>query len=136
MKKSNANSMIESRKREHTWQDFGTIIINLSGVAGVPLSKIPVTWSPFEPDNNGGVEDCVIMVQNGTIADIKCNETYPYICYKKKLDALVFSGCGTVDKGNCSNSMFKISMYIRLVWCPGQNKRIAPLSFLHGCRKR
>jgi glycerol-3-phosphate O-acyltransferase len=25
---------------------------------------------------------------------------------------------------------------IRLVWCPGQNKRIAPLSFFHGCRKR
>jgi hypothetical protein len=23
-----------------------------------------------------------------------------------------------------------------LAWCPGQNKRIAPLSFLHGCRKR
>jgi hypothetical protein len=23
-----------------------------------------------------------------------------------------------------------------LVWCPGQNKRIAPLSFFHGCRKR
>jgi hypothetical protein len=23
-----------------------------------------------------------------------------------------------------------------LVWCPGQNKRIAPLSFLHGYRKR
>jgi hypothetical protein len=23
-----------------------------------------------------------------------------------------------------------------LVWCPGQNKRITPLSFLHGCRKR
>jgi hypothetical protein len=22
-----------------------------------------------------------------------------------------------------------------LVWCPGQNKRIAPLSFFHGCRK-
>jgi hypothetical protein len=22
------------------------------------------------------------------------------------------------------------------VWCPGQNKRIAPLSFLHGCRKK
>jgi hypothetical protein len=24
----------------------------------------------------------------------------------------------------------------RLVWCPGQNKRTAPLSFLHGCPKR
>jgi hypothetical protein len=23
-----------------------------------------------------------------------------------------------------------------LVWCPGQNKRITPLSFLHGYRKR
>jgi hypothetical protein len=23
-----------------------------------------------------------------------------------------------------------------LVWCPGQNKRIAPLSFFRGCRKR
>jgi hypothetical protein len=25
---------------------------------------------------------------------------------------------------------------IDLVWCPGQNKRITPLSFPHGCRKR
>jgi hypothetical protein len=23
-----------------------------------------------------------------------------------------------------------------LAWCPGQSKRIAPLSFFHGCRKR
>jgi hypothetical protein len=24
----------------------------------------------------------------------------------------------------------------RLVWYPGQNKRIAPLSFFHGCRNK
>jgi hypothetical protein len=24
----------------------------------------------------------------------------------------------------------------KFVWCPGQNKRIAPPSFFHGCRKR
>jgi hypothetical protein len=29
-----------------------------------------------------------------------------------------------------------LCLLISLVWCPGQNKRIAPLSFLHGCRKR
>jgi hypothetical protein len=29
-----------------------------------------------------------------------------------------------------------IYLNISLVWCPGQNKRIAPLSFLHGCSKR
>jgi hypothetical protein len=29
------------------------------------------------------------------------------------------------------------SLYLfSLEWCPGQNKRIAPLSLLHGCRKR
>jgi hypothetical protein len=28
------------------------------------------------------------------------------------------------------------NIIIGLVWCPGQNKRIAPLSFLLGCRKR
>jgi hypothetical protein len=27
-------------------------------------------------------------------------------------------------------------MYVNgLVWCPGQNKRIAPLPFFYGCRK-
>jgi hypothetical protein len=31
---------------------------------------------------------------------------------------------------------FNTQSYYSLVWCPGQNKRIAPLSFLHGCRKR
>jgi long-subunit acyl-CoA synthetase (AMP-forming) len=25
-------------------------------------------------------------------------------------------------------------LFIGLVWCPGQNKRIAPLSFFHECR--
>jgi hypothetical protein len=25
---------------------------------------------------------------------------------------------------------------VSLVWCPGQNIRIAPLSFFNGCRKR
>jgi hypothetical protein len=29
-----------------------------------------------------------------------------------------------------------LSLTVSLVWCLGQNKRIAPLSFLHGCRKR
>jgi hypothetical protein len=31
---------------------------------------------------------------------------------------------------------FKNYYKVSLVWGPGQNKRIAPLSFLHGCRKR
>jgi hypothetical protein len=27
--------------------------------------------------------------------------------------------------------LFLLSSVCRLVWCPGQNKRVAPLSFLH-----
>jgi hypothetical protein len=39
---------------------------------------------------------------------------------------------------NLYTSIYDLCMFIRYgpVWCPGQNKRIAPLSFLHGCRKR
>jgi hypothetical protein len=37
--------------------------------------------------------------------------------------------------GNGFNVIY-VFVFKGLVWCPGQNKRIAPLSFLHGCRKR
>jgi hypothetical protein len=30
----------------------------------------------------------------------------------------------------------RIVCLLGLVWCSGLNKRIAPLSFFHGCRKR
>ncbi|CAH0398101.1 unnamed protein product [Chilo suppressalis] len=67
-------------------------------VEGVPLYKLPVTWAPDEPDNYKNNEDCTIMLQNGTLADVRCNDTYPYICYKKKTDNPVLTSCGTVDK--------------------------------------
>jgi hypothetical protein len=37
---------------------------------------------------------------------------------------------------DCENYLLLLLFYLCLVWCPGQNKRIAPLSFHHGCRKR
>jgi hypothetical protein len=50
----------------------------------------------------------------------------------------------TAGRGGAFNAMSRLKtqnfiVYIqgvRLVWYPGQNKRIAPLSFLYGCRKR
>jgi hypothetical protein len=40
----------------------------------------------------------------------------------------------------CNSNITSIKQYyitiLRLVWYPGQNKRIAPLSVLNGCRKR
>jgi hypothetical protein len=31
---------------------------------------------------------------------------------------------------------FTTTILKSLVWCPGQSKRIAPLTFIHGCRKK
>jgi hypothetical protein len=51
--------------------------------------------------------------------------------------------CGTtnslVDVESCAvvfSHRHSWCLGLGLVWCPGQNKRIAPLSFLHACRKR
>ncbi|CAG9786442.1 unnamed protein product [Diatraea saccharalis] len=70
---------------------------DFSSIEGVPLSNIPIEWAPNEPDNYGNNEDCIIMVNNGTLADVRCNDTFPYICYNKKTAGPVLSPCGTMD---------------------------------------
>ncbi|RVE40790.1 hypothetical protein evm_014558 [Chilo suppressalis] len=68
-------------------------------LAGTAQCALPVTWAPNEPDNYKNNEDCTIMLQNGTLADVRCNDTYPYICYKKKTDDNpLLTPCGTIDK--------------------------------------
>jgi hypothetical protein len=73
-------------------------------ILGVPLSQIPHTWAPGEPDNYEGREDCIILLTNGSMADAICSYTYPYMCYKKKAD-LVITECGTSDPGNTLNRL-------------------------------
>ncbi|KAM3956937.1 secretory phospholipase A2 receptor-like [Aphomia sociella] len=64
---------------------------------GIPLSKIPVSWAPDEPDNYEDSENCLVLLPNGAMADLKCNEVLPYICYKKKTKEVVQTACGTTD---------------------------------------
>ncbi|RVE42393.1 hypothetical protein evm_012952 [Chilo suppressalis] len=66
---------------------------------GVPLSKIRTVWAPDEPDNNQNGEDCLVMLKNGTMADVPCTETYSYVCYRKKTSEVELNECGTVDNG-------------------------------------
>jgi Lectin C-type domain len=47
-------------------------------------------WEPGQPDNNGGVEDCVhlrfVLNKTGTIiSDRKCEDRYIYACEVKML---------------------------------------------------
>ncbi|XP_022121564.2 macrophage mannose receptor 1 [Pieris rapae] len=66
-------------------------------VEGVPLSQIPHTWLGGEPNNYNNKESCLLMTQNGEFADVNCENTYPYFCYKKISDSLVENECGSTD---------------------------------------
>ncbi|XP_047517696.1 C-type mannose receptor 2-like [Pieris napi] len=67
-------------------------------IEGIPITKMPLQWMPFEPDNENKNENCIVMHSNGTIADVNCNEAFPYVCYRKKSQNEVLTECGTVDR--------------------------------------
>jgi hypothetical protein len=51
---------------------------------------------------------------------------------REDINRLIFmTGCH-----GCKFCAWMTILYCILVWCPGQNKRIALFSFLQGCRKR
>ncbi|XP_026323037.1 hemolymph lipopolysaccharide-binding protein [Hyposmocoma kahamanoa] len=66
-------------------------------VEGVPLAKIPHTWAMGEPDNENDEEQCLVMLADGTFADMKCSKAFPYLCYKKVTPGMSMTECGTPD---------------------------------------
>ncbi|KOB70625.1 C-type lectin, partial [Operophtera brumata] len=34
---------------------------------------------------------------NGSVGDVKCTAVFPFVCYKKRTQSLVFNECGTHD---------------------------------------
>ncbi|XP_049880441.1 macrophage mannose receptor 1-like [Pectinophora gossypiella] len=79
-------------------------------IEGVKLSAISHTWAKEEPNNNNDEESCIAMLLDGTIADISCNETLPYICYRKYDKNMKMYRCGhDKDYGYCrkANKCYK-----------------------------
>ncbi|KAI5645745.1 lectin c-type domain-containing protein [Phthorimaea operculella] len=70
-----------------------------ASVEGVPLRNIPHSWINCEPDDEKNEESCLLMDSKGDLADARCSETLPYVCYKKTVPGMVMSGCGTSDIG-------------------------------------
>ncbi|XP_072932316.1 uncharacterized protein [Epargyreus clarus] len=66
-------------------------------VEGVPLSRMVIKWADNEPDNFNDKESCIVMLHDGTLADVNCNDTFPYICYWKSDEDFSLNECGTVD---------------------------------------
>lgn len=69
-----------------------------SSVEGVPLLRLAVTWAPGEPNNYKNSERCLVMMINGNgiMADARCGDVYPYVCFKKDTQ-LNLTACGTTD---------------------------------------
>ncbi|KAF9790181.1 hypothetical protein SFRURICE_010841 [Spodoptera frugiperda] len=64
-------------------------------IDGKPISDVYHKWSPGEPNNNNGEEDCVVLIlENGLFNDGNCNTTEYFVC-KKPLDS----------RSNMSNSV-------------------------------
>ncbi|KOB74509.1 C-type lectin 21, partial [Operophtera brumata] len=70
-----------------------------ASIEGVPLTRLPINWRSGEPDNFENSESCLVMLtpSNGTMKDVKCTDIFPFVCYKKKTQKLVVTGCGTHD---------------------------------------
>ncbi|RVE45768.1 hypothetical protein evm_009568 [Chilo suppressalis] len=70
---------------------------SFASVEGKPIARLGIEWAPNEPDNYNNTESCIVMLQNGTMADVRCTETFPFICYKKKSNNMALNDCGTID---------------------------------------
>ncbi|XP_039505333.1 C-type mannose receptor 2-like [Pimephales promelas] len=42
-------------------------------------------WDTVEPNNNGGNENCTVIIQNTKWHDYPCNHQFPFVCYEDKL---------------------------------------------------
>ncbi|KAF9421847.1 hypothetical protein HW555_002287 [Spodoptera exigua] len=75
----------------YRWVHVGISDLIVKGVFetidGLPVSDVYNNWGPGEPNDAGGVEDCVILRQDGTLNDDQCNKKFPFIC-KKSLQSL------------------------------------------------
>ncbi|XP_063380317.1 macrophage mannose receptor 1-like [Cydia fagiglandana] len=74
--------------------DLCNFVSTLQLVSGTPLSAMPVHWAPEEPDNVNHGDNCLVLQRNGLLRDAKCDDVYPFICYKRQTTS-GFNFCGT-----------------------------------------
>ncbi|XP_050558943.1 macrophage mannose receptor 1 isoform X2 [Spodoptera frugiperda] len=69
-------------------------------IDGKPISDVYNKWSPGEPNNNNGEEDCVVLVlENGLFNDGNCNTTEYFVCKKLLYSVRRNSGCNMPNSG-------------------------------------
>ncbi|XP_048003670.1 C-type mannose receptor 2-like [Leguminivora glycinivorella] len=77
-----------------------------TSLKGVPLKKMAAAWAPREPNNLNHFGNCLIMQRSGPLFDSKCDDMYPYICYKRDPPSQM-ALCGTTDTEYVYNKLTK-----------------------------
>ncbi|XP_026732761.1 macrophage mannose receptor 1-like [Trichoplusia ni] len=89
-------------------------------IEGIPLAEISATWAEDEPNNLGNNESCITLNHHGDLADRSCEETRPYICYRKYELEKEANECGTVDSeyrlDTRTNKCYKFHTQPRTFW--------------------
>ncbi|KAJ0176904.1 hypothetical protein K1T71_006913 [Dendrolimus kikuchii] len=91
--------VLKTKSHIPTWTGIHSLFSKgkYNSIEGVPILRMPISWAPGEPDNHENKEQCIVIMPNGTFADVCCDEMFPYICYKKKFTFSMVSACGIVD---------------------------------------
>ncbi|PVD23739.1 hypothetical protein C0Q70_17012 [Pomacea canaliculata] len=53
--------------------------------SGSPFSARVTRWSPSEPNNENGRENCVEITSDGTLSDKDCEEVRPFVCERHEI---------------------------------------------------
>lgn len=89
---------------------YKTLVNDL--IAGNLIDDVYHNWSPGEPNDADGNEDCVVMRQDGTFNDIPCFIKKPFIC-KKTLVTLEWNKeCNMPNLGKDNFVMSKLRVRV------------------------
>ncbi|XP_048003484.1 uncharacterized protein LOC125239820 isoform X1 [Leguminivora glycinivorella] len=90
-----------------------------TSIKGIPISCMPAHWAPDEPDNVNHGNNCLVMQRNGLLLDSKCDDVYPYICYKRQQKGQI-NLCGTTDTEYIFNKHTKSCHKLHTEFVPWQ----------------
>lgn len=73
--------------------------------SGDPIAGtiLDILWAEGNPDNNDGLEHCVVMTREGLLEDRPCSDIYPFVCKILGNETKYNEACDNYDMGKFVN---------------------------------